>query len=358
MQITGLLHLLVLPLIFIISSSVTVANNNTKEPTLKILTWEEYFAPEIIALWQKQSGVMLEQIYYDNENNRDAIISNGQSYNLDLVILDSSTAHVLGAAKHLEALDKTSISGSTQHNKSWQQQCGQQAVPYLWGTLGIAYRIDKLPKPPNSWKDLLLPSASLKGHIGMLNNYVDTLAPSLLLRSESVSTDNQDLLKQSFYELVEQLPSVLTYEYAISFLKSNAKADQLYMALAYSGDEAALNEISGSSRWKYIIPNEGTLLWLDCIAVMANSTSKLLATQFIEFLNQPNIAALNSEWNHVATTNNGALPLLSQEFLADKNSFPDAEVRRKAQKDTSLSKENMLQRDRIVSALLIRYDAL
>jgi spermidine/putrescine transport system substrate-binding protein len=357
MRITGLLQAYCLGLVCCLACSSLSAE--TSRPPLRLLSWEDYIAPEIIERWLQKTGIRIEQVYYDNEEHRDAIIIGSNPLTIDLVIIDAVTAQLFETTPHLQSLDKSSIKGNVNHGESWQKSCGSKAMPYSWGTLGIAYRSDKIHTPPSSWQDLLTPDENLTGHISLLNDYVDTLAPSLLLRNALVSTDNETLLRETYAQLSKLLPSLLTFEYPISFLQSNRRADELYMAMAYSGDQTTMNEISGDQpRWHYIIPDEGTILWVDCIAIMGNSDQHELAVAFIEFLNQPEIAAINTNWTAVATTNNAAMPLLNPEILSDPTVYPSADTLKKAQRYLPITKENMLRRDRIVNALLNRYEAI
>ena len=90
---------------------------------------------------------------------------------------------------------------------------------------------------------------------------------------------------------------MLTYEYVITALRSQRHLDRADMALAYSGDQQVLNAVEGvhGEPRRYMVPEEGTLLWVDCLSVPSNSPNRALAYRFPDFLSRPEIAALNAE---------------------------------------------------------------
>jgi len=356
MPITGLIQKLAVGLALGFSTTSSFAQ--TTSP-LYLLIWESYIAPEVIQLWEQATSIPVELVYFDNEELRDEIIFTHKPVNFDLAILDNVTAKLFESTPHIQPLDQANIKGSKNHALNWRQHCGNNAMPYTWGTLGIVYRSDKVNPPPTSWRDLLQPDVKLAGHIGLINDYSDTLVPSLSAQNASINSDDQAELKRAFKDLSTLLPAILTFEYPISFLQSNRQADALHMALAFSGDQSTMNEIvGGEPRWKYVIPSEGTSLWVDCLAVLDSSKQKQAAIKFIEFLNQPKIAALNANWVGVATTNTAAAPYLDKQLLSDTTIYPDSETLAKTQLQRPLTKENMLRRDRIVSALLNRYESM
>lgn len=322
---------------------------------LKFLNWEDYLAPQVIELWQKQSGHLIEQLYIDDDEKRDMVLVNAKSQGIDLAVVDEISAKALG--RKGELLDLSSLNSRKHIAPTWLRRCGTHAVPYFWGTIGIAYRSDKIPRP-SSWRDLLEPKETLKGHISMLSDYQDTLSPALILLGHSANTGEREALSQAYQLLVAQADSILTYEYPITFLQYSPRASELHMALVYSGDEYTMNELAKSGElWRYTIPEEGTAVWVDCLAVSAHSKHADAALAFIDFVLQPQVAALNAKELGVATPNQSALSLLPQEITEDSNLYPKASMLQKSHFYEELDQKNLLLRQRITSALERNHDS-
>jgi spermidine/putrescine transport system substrate-binding protein len=322
--------------------------------TLNILTWEAYFADEIVAQWEARTGANIKQIYFDTDEVRNSILLSADTNDIDIVTLDPITAGIVGKRDAFLPVDQYRDTPNIRHaSPEWAQRCAPYATPYLWGTLGIAYRKDRVSNVPTSWRHLLNPQPELVGHIGLLENYIDTLAPALILRNVSVTTDDEAILREVFAEMKELLPSILTFDYAISYLNESPEADELYMALAYSGDQLELNLLSDSQQWEYVVPEEGSMIWSECLAVMRNSPNQTLALDFINFMNTPEIAAANSESLFIATTNAAALKLQSEALRNNPDFIPDTARRAKLNHySPDISVKNILLRDRITSTLV------
>ncbi|GGC11909.1 spermidine/putrescine ABC transporter substrate-binding protein [Marinobacterium zhoushanense] len=329
----------------------------TMAEKLTLLNWEAYLDPEVIEIWEAETGVEIEQIYFDNDERRDRMMVDAGRHHIDLVVLDEVASRLFGERGISFAPTAAQAPNLRHLDPQFSAQCGNHSIPYMWGTLGIAYRSDKVAQPPASWSDLIKPAQELVGHIGMLDDGADLLAPALLMRGESINSDSREALQIAFEDLKQQVPAVLTYDYAITFLQSNADASQLYMALVYSGDQDALNEIQGGEHWRYVAPSEGTILWADCLGVLQGSNKQELAIRFIDFLNRPEIAARNAQALWVGTPNQAAYGLLDDEFRQDITVYPPAGVMAKSQLYEVLSEENLMLRQRITSAIRKLHDA-
>lgn len=325
---------------------------------LRLLNWEEYLSPKVIELWQKETGVEIEEVYFDNDEKRDEILTNPDRHDIDVAVVDEVSAELFGKSGKFLPVNQNNVESLKHIDPFWRSRCGNYSLPYMWGTLGIAYRSDKVQREPGSWRDLMQPEDKLKGHLGMLDDYTDMLAPALFFSGYSLNTNDQSELKQAFELLKKQAADVLTYQYAISYLQSSSDADKLYMAAVYSGDQDTLNDIVPEGEpWRYVVPEEGTVLWVDCMAVVSSSKNKEIALKFINFLNRPEIAALNSEEIYVATANRAALPLLSEEFRNNSEVFPPEEVINRSQLYQVLDKDSVKLRQRITSAVRNIHDS-
>ncbi len=325
--------------------------------TLKLLNWEAYLAPSVIKQWQAETGIKIEQIFFDNDERRDAMLVDAKRHGIDLAVVDETASRLFGKRGIIFAPTPEQAPNLQHLTPRFQEQCGRDSVPYMWGTMGIVYRADKVTQAPTSWSALIQPAPYLKGHVGMMNDITDMLAPALFMQQQSINTEDPQVLKGTFGLLKAQVPSVLTYDYAITYLQSNAKAQQLYMALAYSGDQHVLNDVSGSKHWRYAVPKEGTVLWVDCLTAVSGSKHREASIRFIDFLNRPDVAARNAEALWVATPNAAAMKLLEADFRKDREVFPPPEIMAKSQRYLPLSNAGQLLRKRITSAIIKLHDA-
>ncbi|MBS68217.1 MAG: spermidine/putrescine ABC transporter substrate-binding protein [Pseudomonas sp.] len=326
--------------------------------TLTLLTWEQYLSEAVIERWQAETGGAIRQIYFDSGDKRDEILAKPE-HQIDIALTELISASRFGARGLLDPLDDKQLPTLRHVPPRWRDSCGRYGVPYLWGTLGIAYRSDRLESAPRSWKDLLQPARPDEPHIIMMEDHEDILASPLILQNHSINTSNHDELKAAFNLLMAQSSAVLTYEYVITSLRSQRYLEQADMALAYSGDQQVLNEVEGvdGEPWRYVVPEEGTLLWVDCLSIPTGTENKALARRFLDFLQRPEIAALNAADLGVATPNAAARALLPEEIREDSTIYPPEAVLERSQVYQTRPLEGTQTRRRIISALINAHDA-
>ena len=326
--------------------------------TLSLLNWEQYLSESVIERWEAETGVKIEQVYFDSDDKRDEVLAR-PNHRIDIVLTELISSDRFGERGLLDPIDQQLLPNLKHVSQRWRDSCGARGIPYLWGTLGIAFRADRVPVAPQSWADLLQPVRSDEPHIVMMEDHEDILAGPLLFQQSSINTSNNDELKAAFELLKRQSAAVLTYEYVITSLRNPAYLDKADMALAYSGDQRVLNEADGvdGEPWQYVVPSEGTLLWVDCLSVPAIGTQKELAYRFLNFINDPQVAALNASELGVATPNAAAKLLLPEEISQDPTIYPPEVVLQNSQVYESQPLRATQTRRRIISALINAHDA-
>ncbi|WP_442953793.1 polyamine ABC transporter substrate-binding protein [Pararhizobium sp.] len=339
------------------TAALMLAAAPLRAETLNILIWESYIDQEILTAFTTKTGIEINQTFYDSGDQRDEILSDPSS-NVDLVVIGETGAHLYGKRGILEQVSQQTVPSLKDYAATWRDRCGEHAVPYLWGTMGILYRSDKITETPHSWADLMEPAASLKGHIAMYDDHKETFVAPLILLGKSINANDMPTLKQAFELLKKQAPSVLTYDYVITSSQNADYGKDIYMAIGYSGDQHVLNDKAGTPGvWRYSVPKEGTLSWLDCMAVTASSPRKTAALQLLDFISSADQAGKNAVALQMPTASTAAMPLLPEEMRTNPEIFATPEILAKSQFQLELSVESIQARRRIISTLANFRDA-
>ena len=203
------------------------------------------------------------------------------------------------------------------------------SVPYTWGTVGILYNtrlIEEKGLPvPARWEDLWNPA--YEGEILMQDSVRDAFMVSLKSLGYSMNTCDESELQEAKKKLIDQKP--LVQAYVIDQARDKMIGGEAAIGVVYSGEmlyiqeEVAAQELDYSL--EYIIPEEGTNLWIDSWVIPANARNKENAEKWINFLCRPDIALKNFEYITYSTPNTGAFELLDEELQNNKALFPDTE---------------------------------
>ncbi|MBU4261387.1 MAG: spermidine/putrescine ABC transporter substrate-binding protein [Proteobacteria bacterium] len=299
---------------------------------LQLLNWSEYFDPEVLAEFQKKFGITVTETYYETDEMRNEILfsTNGTGY--DLILSNGSSIATYVKHTWLAPISEKDIPNLQHVSRKWRTsfpESEQYGVPFLWGTLGIAYRTDQTTKPVTSWMDLFRPEEAVQGKIIMIKDSRDLVGMALKALGYSVnSTDNREL-DEAKQLLLAQKPAVKTYSYVTLGENSSMVSGDAFMAMIYNGDALVLQQ--HDKKIAFVQPRDGCLLWCDFFVIPASSKKKELACKFLNFIHEPAIMARLAQFASYATTNKAAEKLLPQEFRDDHNIYPPKEILEKSE---------------------------
>ncbi|WP_163337789.1 spermidine/putrescine ABC transporter substrate-binding protein [Desulfopila sp. IMCC35008] len=325
-------------------------------PELTIYTWEDYFASQVLENFTNKTGIQIKQEYFDSDQVRDETIATMNNDRFDLVIFDNVAAQIFGKNNRLSSISKSDVPNLKYLDLKWQESCGNFGMPYFYGTIGIVYDKTKYAKTPDSWKHLLQPAKNHSGHVVMVEDMNDTLAPALLYLGYNINTEKKSELKEAYTLLQNQVPHVLNYKFVLTNMKVVDQDKAMHIAFAYSGDQYTLNDTSGTENWQYIIPREGTAVWIDCLTIPTNSQNKKEALQLLNYLADPKVNALNTEEIYSMTPFSEARQYMSEEAASDPELFPEEGALKNLQRYRILSDENIRLRRRIFDSLLKQHE--
>ncbi|RQW63081.1 spermidine/putrescine ABC transporter substrate-binding protein [Vibrio viridaestus] len=323
---------------------------------LNIYLWEDTLSNKVLSNWESETDIPINRFHFDNDDERSLLMLKSVQLPFDIIVLDNVSAQIFARQDAFE--DLSDLKGRNNIDPKWNDVCGSHAIPYFWGSVGILYRKSIFKdNPPNSWSDFMNPPDNVRGHIGIIQDSIETLLPAMYSLGVSPATDNIDSLKTG-YEMMSKLnKDILTYEYALSYVRSHKNSENLYMALAYSGDQASLNRFFKNNDWSFVTPEGAPYLWFDCMAINSNSEHKEEAKKFLNYLTQPKVAAQNALDIGGATPNIKALDFLPDSYKNDRAIFPEPTRMKYAIVDQELSPQNLNIRAKIINSLITQHEA-
>jgi spermidine/putrescine transport system substrate-binding protein len=259
---------------------------------LVISNWDGYMAPDAIATFTADTGIAAELVLHatNEEIMGKLVASGGRGY--DVVFVSSPFAEILNKLGLAEPLDHAKIPNLANlypEATELEHDPGNRfSVPYAWGTTGLCYRADLVPEAPDSWADLLRPDAALKGRTTMLATDRWLLAAGFLARGYSVNETDSARLAEVRDDLIAAKRTLLAYD------------DTTFYAKLVSGEAALVQAWDGWCNYgiaenpeiRYVIPKEGSDLWVDTMVILKASENKDAAHAFINWM----LDAKNHGW--------------------------------------------------------------
>ena len=314
------------------SSSADNGGNRSGSNELYVYNWGEYIDEDVIDQFEEETGIkVIYDMFETNEEMYPVIEAGGVNYDVvcpsDYMIQKMRENDLLAEINfdnvpNLDQIDPTHLEMS----KSFDPE-NKYSVPYTWGTVGILYNTKRLEElgmdVPTKWSDLW--DERLDGEILMQDSVRDAFMVALKKDGYSMNSDNEDELQQAKQDLIDQKP--LVQAYVIDQVRDKMIGGEAAIGVIYSGEmlyiQNEVKDLGLDYDLKYVIPEEGTNLWIDSWVIPKNAKNKENAEKWIDFLCRPEIAKQNFDYITYSTPNKGAFDLLDEEIQNNKALFPD-----------------------------------
>jgi spermidine/putrescine transport system substrate-binding protein len=247
-----------------------------------ISNWDGYMPKDLPEKFKAVTGIDIEvAVHATNEEIMGKVTaSGGEGY--DVLFVSSPFA---------EALNKLGLVTPVDHAEATQLKHDPGnafSVPYAWGTTGICYRSDLVKTEPTSWNDLLAPAADVKGKTTMLSTDRWLMAAAFLADGVSVNSTDQAALDKAREKLIAAKGSMLAYDDTTFYSKLVSGEASLVQAW----DGWCNYGIAENDKIKYVVPKEGSDLWVDTMVITKAAKNPEGAHKFIDFV----LSADNGKW--------------------------------------------------------------
>ncbi|SQF98053.1 putrescine ABC transporter periplasmic putrescine-binding protein [Paucimonas lemoignei] len=319
-----------------------VASMSQAAQTVKIYNWSDYFAPDTLANFQKNTGISATYDTYDSNPVLDEKLKARRS-GYDIVVPSSHFVARQVLRGDLKKLDRSQLPNWKNLNPVLLQTLAsadpgnEHAFPYLWGTTGIGYNAAKVKAilgkdaELDSW-DLILKPENIKKlaqcGVAVLDSAPDLLPIALnYLGLSPNSTEPQDYAraKATLQAIKPYVSSFNSNDYG-----SDLASGKICVAVGYSGDimlaQHKAQEAGKGVVIRYIAPREGAPIWFDMVAIPVDAPDEKAAYAFMNYLLDPKVISGISNYLHYPNGNEKSEGLVDASVHNDIGIYPDADT--------------------------------
>lgn len=288
-----------------------------------VYNWGEYLDPEVITMFEEETGI--DVIYEEFETNEimyPKVQSGAIAY--DVVcpsdyMIQKMLDNGLLAEINFDNVPNLKNIGQRYMDKSREfDPENKYSVPYCWGTVGILYNKTMVDEPIDSWS--ILWDDKYRDNILMQDSVRDAFGVTLKYLGYSLNSTDLDELTEAMNLLIVQKP--LVQAYVIDQVRDKMIGNEAAIGVIYSGE--AIYTQNENPDLEYVIPKEGSNIWIDSWVIPKNAEHKENAEAFINFLCRPDIALMNFDYITYSTPNTAARKLIEDEDIRNsKIAFPD-----------------------------------
>lgn len=317
---------------------------------LYIFNWTDYIDDSLIAQFEKENNCkIIYDTYNSNENMLTKILTTQSSY--DIVVPSGDHVEIMTQKDLLEPIDKTRLSNYANLDESLLEKAGSfdpgntYAVPYFWGVTGLVYNKQYVPfsvMESESWNIIADPFFKDKNKVTLLDDAREVVGAALIYLGFNPNDTSDTAMKAAQAVLMNWDANVSQYD--SDSYKNEIQDGTTWLAQAYNGD--ALQTMENNPDVDFIMPKEGSSLWIDSIVIPKSSEHKDLAYKFIDFLLDAQNGKINAEFVQYPSPNKASVELLSEEIKTNRKIYPDAAYIEKCTMINNIG-ENVLKIDAV-----------
>ena len=280
------------------------------EGELQLFNWGDYTNPELLAKFEKETGIKVTVTEYDSNDTALAKIEAGGG-GFDLVVPSSNYVPIYIEKGLLQELDLSKLPHHSNIAPEWMDVTydpgRKYTIPWQWGTTGVAVNKTAYSGDINTSAIFLDPPAELVGHVNVTPEMNDTLALATMYMGGQVCSDDPEIMKKVRDKLVEAKPKWQSMDYGMT---EKMAANDVMASVYWSG--AIFRARLTNPDVVYGYPKEGYILWMDQVALLKDATNVDEAYKFLDFIALPENAALISAFARYANGISG-----SEEYMPE-----------------------------------------
>lgn len=298
------------------------------DPELHIYMWADYVKPSLIKQFEQEHHCRITIDTFEGNEVMYAKIQAGAG-GYDLITPSNYFVSLLQEQGLLQALDISLLPNLKYLDPDFLKQVNitsfDYSVPYMAAYTGIGYRKGKIKNLLPTW--MMFSRADLHGRMTMLNDVRQVLGASLKQLGYSVNTSNEQEIKEASDLVIQWKKNLAKFE--SEQYKNGIATAEFLLVQGYSGD--ILQVMRDDENVDFLLPDEGVMIGYDAFVISKDSQQVELAHAFINFLQQPEVAAENTTFVLFLCPNSASYPLLSEKLRNQPGLFPPAEILEKSE---------------------------
>jgi spermidine/putrescine-binding protein len=305
------------------ASTATAAADLSKkklEDSVLLYNWAEYDDPSIFARFTEQVGPKADMEFYGSTDELNTKLrAGGTSY--DAACVSGTDVQELGARGVLLELDHELLPNLANLQTSFTKMVFDPGNKFTiandYGLTSFYYRTDVVTDPPATLKEWFEVLPEYKGkNINFLSGAAEIVPLALAALDLDVNSENPDEYDAAL-ELL--LPTKEALKTVNSSYVERLTQGQIDLGIGWNGGvaRAARNAAKKGVEIKYFVPPKNGFFWVTTWGIPASAPHPVAAHAWINFLLDPENAAI--QWNFTGYPRpvNGAIDHVEQAIVKD-----------------------------------------
>jgi spermidine/putrescine-binding protein len=304
---------LLFPAVFLIPGLLS-AGGNRDARRLTIYTWEEMFPQDILAEFEKESGLRINYVNFDSNEAMLTRLRTAGGGDYDLIIADDYIIETAVAEGLLQKLDKSKIPNYGNINPVYRRPFydpqDEYTVPYGAGVQAIVYDPAVITKPINGYKDLW--DGALRNRLGVTANPRVINGLALKVMGKSYNESDPRIIAEAGNLMLTLAPNIRLIK--DDFLDEDLISGEISAAVMYT--DQVTRAMMAEPNLKRVFPEEGIGYGLMGAFIPVKAPNPQGALSFLNFILDARRGARCFEHLGYYCTFAASDPLIAPEYRA------------------------------------------
>ncbi|MFZ4076750.1 MAG: ABC transporter substrate-binding protein [Legionellaceae bacterium] len=295
---------------------------------VNVYAWGGEIPKKVIQNFEHDTGIKVNFSTYDNNETMYAKVRASKTTIYDVILPSAYFVERMRKQDLLMRLDKRKLP----HLKNISKQFinhpydpnNQYSIPLIWGATGLFYNAHWITKKPLKWEDLW--DSQWKNQLMMLDDPREVFAIALLRLGYSPNDVNPEHIQQAYQALLKLTSNIKLF--ASESIQAILIDEDAMLGTAWNGDVYKARQENKDI--EFIYPEEGFVIWIDCLSMLKNAPHKAEAYAFIDYMLRSKTAADIALIEGHAITNQKGLLSLPDEIKNNPLVYPDEQTLKNA----------------------------
>lgn len=306
---------------------------------VNVYVWGGEIPKKIVQQFEQESGITVNFSTYDSNETMYAKLKASSNSIYDVILPSGYFVERMQKQGMLLKLNQQLLPNLKNLDNYFVQndydRGNQYSVPLLWGATGIFYNQDAIKEQLTNWNQLW--QKTWRHQIMLLDDSREVFSLALLSLGFDPNDTNSQHIQAAYQHLLKLVPNIKLF--ASESIQAIMIDEDAALGSAWNGDAFKAQAENKAIQFSY--PEEGFVIWVDCLAIPLNPPHPQEAYAFINFLLRPDIAAKIALLEGHALTNAKAKALLPTTISENRLVYPDAQTLKRGHFQRDVGEETL-----------------